>query len=206
MGLLLLMSVSGSLMMICYLLFQLFVGDRAKGKWSYWMLKAALFLYLVPIQAVKAQCMQIYYAYFTDGNGHVNWYNEDVIQIVKGRLPRYSLSYTRKYIYTVIGIIILAILFYIVWLYVKKYHVVLKHPAGRNDCGIEADVRRQMDGLGMKRKIFCRVYRGSKDAFTIGAFRPVIVLDDSCCGGDSFFQSVCIYPVLSTVGGRRVCL
>ena len=35
--------------------------------------------------------------------------------------------------------------------------------------------------MGIKRKIACRVYSGSKDAFTMGVFRPIVALDDKVC-------------------------
>ncbi len=46
MKLLLLMSASGSLMVVFYFLFKVFVKGRVSAKWRYRMLKAALFFTL----------------------------------------------------------------------------------------------------------------------------------------------------------------
>ena len=184
MRLLLLMSVSGSLLMVFYLIFKMFVRDRVNAKWGYRILKAALFFYLIPIQAAKPKWIKVYHGYFKEENRQVVWLSDDIIQTINGKLPRYSLHYIWQYIYFVAVIIIFTILVYKIVMYVKECHIILKHPAGRNDIGIETDIKRQTDMFGIKRKISSRICSGSSDAFTIGVFRPVIVLDDLSCDGD----------------------
>ena len=111
MKLVLLMSVSGSLMMVFYFLFKLLVKDRADAKWRYRILKAALFFYLVPVQAAKPRWINVYYSFFMDGEQQVVWFHEDIIQVAEGRIPRYSINFTWKYIYFAAAAIIFAFLF-----------------------------------------------------------------------------------------------
>ncbi len=184
MKLLLLMSASGSLMVVFYFLFKVFVKGRVSAKWRYRMLKAALFFYLIPVQAVKTQWKSIYYNCYTHRDIQVQWLNGDIIQFIGGDLQGYSINGTEKYLCVATLIITVVVISGGILIYAGKYRTVLHHPAGRNDSRIEEALRGQKDRMGIKRKIACRVYSGSKDAFTMGVFRPIVVLDDKVCSKD----------------------
>lgn len=181
---LLLMTASGSLMVVFYILVKVFMRDRINAVWKYRILKAALFFYLIPVHASKIIWTKVYYTYFANEHLPAVWLSDDIMQISKDRLPSYSLNHTLKYIYFAVVTIILVVLVYKMLIYVRECRIVLKHPAGRNDGKIEAGIKQQKDSLGIKRRISCRVYSGSLCTFTIGVFRPVIALDDSGCDGD----------------------
>ncbi len=59
MKLLLLMSASGSLMVVFYFLFKVFVKGRVSAKWRYRMLKAALFFYLIGNCVIRRMRSQV---------------------------------------------------------------------------------------------------------------------------------------------------
>lgn len=104
-----------------------------------------------------------------------------IIQFIEGDLQGYSINGTEKYLCAAALIITVAVIAGGILIYIGKYRTVLYHPAGRNDSRIEEALREKKDRMGIKRKIVCRVYSGSKDAFTMGVFRPIVALDDKVC-------------------------
>lgn len=184
MKLLLLMSASGSLMVVFYFLFKVFVKGKVSAKWRYRMLKAALFFYLIPVQTVKTQWKSIYYNCYTYRDMQIQWLNGDIIQFIGGDLQGYSMNGREKYLCVAAFIITVAAIAGGILVYAGKYRTVLHHPAGRNDSRMEEALRGQKDRMGIKRKTVCRVYSGSKDAFTMGVFRPIVVLDNKVCSKD----------------------
>ena len=84
MKLLLLMSASGSLMVVFYFLFKVFVKGRVSAKWSYRILKSSFFLYLIPVQDVKTQWKSIYYNCYTHRDIQVQWLNGELYSSFRG--------------------------------------------------------------------------------------------------------------------------
>ena len=178
------MTLSGSTMYVLYMAVKFCLGEKFSNSWKYFMLKAAVLFYLIPLAPlgrylfVKVDAVRKIYR--TDskvvnmGTGVNVLYYTDAGAILNSNF-RMQVFMAVVWGIVIVGILLFSFLFYLRWRKPFDRLAVAKDSDETSD--ILKDMKKR---YGTKRKIgLCCNRLGEKRALTFGSIRPVIL-----CTGD----------------------
>lgn len=177
MNLLFVMSASGSIIVLFYILLKCLTGKHLTAKWRSRILKIALFFYLCPFQLGKIYAQSHYDLFLEDMEKLDIIYMKDIIQITSNVLPAVSLNMTYKYLYQAGLVILSVILIYGAVAYQKQKNSILCRSIALPNEKITECVKEQAKKLKIKRKVICRYCEGA-EPLSVGILHPVLILND----------------------------
>ena len=178
------MTLSGSTMYVLYMTLKFCLGEKFSNSWRYFMLKAAVLFYLIPLAPLGRYLFMkmdaVRKIFRTDskvvnmGTGINVLYHTDTGAILNSNF-RMQIFIAVVWGIVIVGILLFSFLLFLRWR--KPFDRLVEEKDTDETSDILEDMKKR---YGTKRKIgLCQNRLGEKQALTFGSVRPVIL-----CSGD----------------------